>query len=201
MPDPSAASPAAIRNPHPRVLPLIVDRWSPRAFDGSEIGEEDLAVIFEAAGWAPSAYNYQPWRFLYARRGDAHWEQFLSLLVPFNAGWVKDAGVIVFFLSDTLSGVGDDLSPSHTHSFDTGAAWGLMALQATALGYHSHGMIGIDLERIRTELAVPDRWRIEAATAIGRIGDPASLPEALREREVPSLRKPVSEIAIAGAFR
>jgi len=83
------------RTAHPKVETLIVDRWSPRAFDGSEIPQEDLEVIFEAAGLAPSAYNYQPWTFLYATKGDANWELFLSQLIDFNKGWAQHASVLV----------------------------------------------------------------------------------------------------------
>lgn len=198
MTDPLIAS---TRHADPRVLPLIVERWSPRSFDRSEIPDADLHTIFEAAGWAPSAYNNQPWTFLYAKRGDANWERFLSILIPFNAGWVKDASALVYFVSDTMMGEGADAKPSHTGSFDTGAAWAQMALQASAMGYHTHGMIGLDLDHARTELHVPERYRIEAAAAIGRRGPVESLPDMLREREVPSTRKPVEQFAIAGSFR
>jgi nitroreductase len=189
------------RQASPRVHQLFVDRWSPRAFDESAITGEDLNLIFEAAGLAPSAFNYQPWQFLYARRDDAHWERFLSLLVPFNASWAKDAAVLVYIISDTLMAHGEEANPSHSHSFDAGAAWAQMALQATALGYHAHAMVGLDFDRARQELAVPDSFRIEAAVVIGRRDAPERLPEALREREFPSNRKPVAEIAFAGNFR
>lgn len=188
------------RKADPRVVPLFVERWSPRAFDQSEIPQEDLDVIFEAAGWAPSSFNYQPWRFLYARRGDANWDRFMSLLMPFNAAWAKDASVLVYILSDNNMVMGDKSSASHSHSFDAGAAWAQLALQATAMGYHTHGMAGVEFDRAREELGVPDDFRIEAATVIGRQASPDQLPEQLRAREVPSGRKPVSEIAIAGNF-
>lgn len=188
------------RNANPRILPLIVERWSPRAFAGSVIPQDDLDVILEAAALAPSAFNYQPWRFLYSHREDANWEQFLSLLVPFNASWAKEAGVLLFIVSDSVMQQGEASNPSHSHSFDAGAAWAQMALQATALGYHAHGMTGIDFDRIRTELAVPDSFRIEAAVAIGRRASPDVLPEGLREGEVPSGRKPLSDLAGAGSF-
>lgn len=188
------------RQAHPKIVPLIVERWSPRAFDESEIPQEDLDVMFEAAGFAPSAFNYQPWKFLYARRGDANWDRFVSLLIPFNASWAKDAGALVFIVSDTLLQQGDDAKPLHSHSFDAGAAWAQLALQATALGYHTHGMAGIDYDRAREELAIPDRYRLEAAVAIGRRDTPERLPEGLREREVPSGRKPIGEIAVSGNF-
>lgn len=184
-----------------RIHQLIADRWSPRSFDESAMPEADMDSILEAAGRAPSASNYQPWKFLYARRGDANWQRFLSLLIPFNAGWAKDASVLIFIVSDTLSRREGSEAPSYSHSFDAGAAWATMALQATALGYHAHAMIGLDMERARRELAIPDDYRLEAAVAIGRRGAPERLPETLRAREVPSGRKPVSDVAFAGNFQ
>lgn len=188
------------RTADPRVVPLIVDRWSPRAFDGSALPAEDLAVILEAAALAPSAYNYQPWRFLYAIHGDANWERFLGLLLPFNAGWAKDAGALLFVVSDTLMRQPDKANPNHSHSFDAGAAWAMLALQATAMGYHAHGMTGLDIANASAELGIPDDFRLEAAVAIGRKDSPERLPEALSAREVPSTRKPVEAFAVAGTF-
>lgn len=194
-----ATSPRTVARP---VEPLFLDRWSPRAFDSSAVPQQDLDTILDAARWAPSAFNYQPWRFLYAHRDDADWQRFLDVLAPFNQSWVKNAGVILFVLSDTLMAApgSDDYKPSHSHSFDAGAAWALLALQATRLGYHTHGMTGVDFDRARAELGVPDRFRIEAAVAIGRQGDKAILPEALQAREVPSDRKPIEQFAFAGNF-
>ncbi|KUR74327.1 nitroreductase family protein [Novosphingobium sp. FSW06-99] len=188
------------RTADPRVVPLFVERWSPRAFDGTPVAADDLQVIFEAAALAPSAFNYQPWRFLYAVSGDANWDLFVSLLMPFNASWARAAGALVIVISDRQMKLGGDPKANPNHSFDAGAAWALLALQATALGYHAHGMAGIDQDRIRTELAIPDDFHIEAAVAIGRKGDPESLPEALRAREVPSGRHPVARFTAAGAF-
>ena len=186
---------------HP-VHPLFLDRWSPRAFDGSDIPDQDLHTIFEAARWAPSAFNSQPWRFLYAKRGDANWERFLSLLIPWNQGWAHSASVLIYILSDTLPMVDKAGAPatSHSHSFDAGAAWACLALQATEMGYHAHGMSGIEFDRARASLEVPERFRIEAAAVIGRIGDPATLDEKTRAREMPSARKPLSEFVFAGSF-
>jgi nitroreductase len=189
------------RQAHPRVHQLFVDRWSPRSFDASEMPQEDLDVILEAATWAPSAFNYQPWRFLYARRGDANWARFLALLIPFNASWAKEASVLIFIASDMTMGEGEEAKPLHSHSFDAGAAWAQMALQATLLGYHAHGMTGIDFDKAREELEIPEGFRLEAAVTIGRRDAPERLPEGLREREVPSHRKPIGEIAFAGNFR
>ncbi|MFT4197349.1 MAG: nitroreductase family protein [Pseudoxanthomonas sp.] len=186
---------------HP-VEELFLQRWSPRAFDASSIPETDLQTLFDAARWAPSAFNYQPWRLLYATRDSADWQRFLDLLLPFNAGWAQHASALVFILSDTLivAPGASEAKPSHSHSFDTGAAWALLALQATRLGYHAHGMTGIDFERVRSELRVPERYRIEAAVAVGRRGDDAALPAALQAREHPSDRHPPERFAFAGAF-
>jgi nitroreductase len=179
---------------------MFLHRWSPRAFDGSTIPIEDLRTILDAGRWAPSSFNYQPWRFLYATRDDtANWNRFLDLLIPFNAVWAKEASVLLFIVSETTMGAPD--KPSHSHSFDAGAAWSAIALQAHLLGYHAHGMVGIDMDKTRTELGIPDGFRIEAAVAIGRMGDPANLPEKLQEREQPSDRKPLDELAYSGNFR
>lgn len=194
----SAAARAVTR----AVEPLFLDRWSPRAFDSSSIPQEDLDTIFDATRWAPSAFNYQPWRLLYATRDSADWSRFLGVLLPFNQSWVQNASALVYILSDTLIAApgSEEAKPSHSHSFDAGAAWALLALQATRLGYHSHAMTGIDFANAREELGVPERFRIEAAVAIGRIADKAILPEALQAREAPSGRKDIAEFVTAGNF-
>lgn len=185
------------------VDPLFLERWSPRAFDGSDIPDQDLSTIFEAARWAPSAFNSQPWRFLYAKRGDANWDRFLSLLIPWNQGWAHTASVLAYIVSDSLPVTDKKTGApagSRTHSFDTGAAWVSLALQATRMGYHAHGMSGIQFDLAPAELGLPDRYRLEAACVIGRIGDPAMLDEKLRAREAPSGRKPLSDFVFAGNF-
>ena len=184
----------------PRVLDLFVQRWSPRAFDESEISQEDLESILEAGGWAPSAFNIQPWTFLCARRGDENWERFLSLLVEFNQDWTKNASALVYIVSNRMQGRGEKKSPNHSHSFDAGAAWICAALQAGAMGYHAHGMTGIQFGKAEKELGIPDDHRLEAAFAIGRKAGKETLPESLQEGEGPSGRKPVSETIIAGNF-
>ena len=185
------------------VDPLFLERWSPRAFDGSDLPDSDLRTIFEAARWAPSAFNSQPWRFLYAKRGDADWARFVSLLIPWNQGWAVTASVLVYIVSDSLPFTDKETGApagSHTHSFDTGAAWVSLALQATRMGYHAHGMSGIQFDLARAELGLPGRYQLNAACAIGRIGDPAQLDEKQRAREFPSDRKGQSEFVHAGNF-
>jgi nitroreductase len=190
------------RADHP-IDPLFLERWSPRAFDGSDVPDADLATMFEAARWAPSAFNSQPWHFLYAKRGDADWEMFLSLLIPFNRSWAHTASVLVYIVSDSLPFTDrktGEPAPSTTHSFDAGAAWVSLALQATRMGYHAHGMSGIEYELARAELGLTDRYVLNAACVIGRIGDVAQLDEKLQAREHPSDRKPQSGFVHAGRF-
>ncbi|GAC1484044.1 MAG: nitroreductase family protein [Acetobacteraceae bacterium] len=183
--------------------PLFLERWSPRAFTGEPIAEAELMRIFEAARWAPSSYNSQPWRFVYARRDTPHWEPMLGLLNEFNRSWAKDAAAVVILASSsTMLPPGKDTPvPSYSHSFDAGSAWANMALQATKLGWYTHGMVGFDTGRAFAELGFAEGYRVEAAIAIGRKGDPAILPEGLRAREMPSGRNPMSASVFEGRFR
>lgn len=188
------------RQPAYPINPLFVQRWSPRAFDDSPLTHEELMMILEAARWAPSAYNVQPWRFLYALRGDAHWQQYLDLLDPFNAGWARHSGALVFLLSDTLMESSEGHRPLRSHSLDAGAAWMQLALQAQLNGFSTHAMGGIFHRDVHQQLNVPDRYQVEIGIAIGRQGETSRLPESLQEREQPSARKALSELAWAGTF-
>lgn len=182
--------------------PLFLERWSPRAFTDEIISEAELKALFEAARWAPSSYNSQPWRFIYARRGTAHWQTLLGLLNEFNQSWAKNAAALVVIVSKetmALPGKTEEV-PSYSHSFDAGAAWANLALQAVRLGWQAHGMVGFDRGRALSELKVPTGYRVEAAVAIGKPGDKAQLPEALQARETPSQRNPISATAFEGAF-
>lgn len=164
--------------------------------------QADLHTILEAARWAPSAYNIQPWRFIYAMRGDVNWDCFLGLLDPFNAAWARNASALVFIASNSMlmDPVTGATRPSPTHSFDAGAAWAQLALQATGLGYQAHAMAGLLFDEASRRLAVPNSYRVEIAVAVGREASPSVLPVALREREVPSSRLPLERIAFAGRF-
>jgi nitroreductase len=175
---------------HP-ILPLILERWSSRAYDRSApVDREELAVLFEAARWAPSSFNIQPWRFVFAVRGDAGWDAMLNLLIPFNQGWVGAAGALICICSevDVATKTPGERQPSYSHSFDAGAAWALLALQASSVGLVTHAMTGFDVERAKSILQLPANVRPEAMIAVGREGSRADLPEGLRERDVPSDR-------------
>lgn len=183
---------------------IFLDRWSPRAYEAQSMPDADLRTILEAARWAPSAFNIQPWRFLYSHRDDAHWETFLGVLDSFNQSWAGNASALIIVLSDTIAPGSEDgsrpPSPLRSHSFDAGASWAQLALQSTALGYQAHAMAGIDFEKPRTELSVPENFQVEIAIAIGKRAEPSNLPEGLRERELPSQRLGIDEIAFAGSF-
>ena len=180
----------------------FLERWSPRAYTGEAIPEATLKSLLEAARWAPSCYNAQPWRFIYARRDTPHWEKFLGFLNEFNQSWAKNASAIVIVISKSTSlpaGATEEV-PWPTHSFDTGAAWAYFALQATTLGWPAHGMAGIHKDKIRAELGLPENFVVEAAVAVGKQGDKSLLSDTLQQREAPSPRKPVSEWASEGVF-
>lgn len=181
----------------------FIERWSPRAFNPKPLAEAELLRLFEAARWAPSCLNSQPWRFVYALRDSADWALFVSLLNAGNQAWAQNASALVFVGSFTLMGMPGQppTMPSPTHSFDTGAAWQSLALQAQAQGLITHGMAGVDFGRAKTELGFPDTVKLEAAIAIGFPGKKEDLTEALQAREVPSQRNPVSSFAFAGRYR
>lgn len=182
---------------------LFLERWSPRAFTDEPITQDALMTILEAGRWAPSSYNSQPWRFLYALRGTPEFATFLDLLIPFNQSWAKAAAALLFIVSkSTMQPQGQDKPvPSHSHSFDAGAGWAQIALQAHLSGWATHGMTGVDFPRAFGVLNVPDGYRIEAAIAIGRQGDPSLLPEQMAAREKPSQREPLASVAMQGGFK
>ena len=179
------------------VDPQFPARWSPRAFSGEAIPDEVLMGMFEAARWAPSCFNAQPWRFLYATKDSAHWATFLNLLIPYNQVWAKQASVLGVVVSKTLlERPNVEPAPSHSHSYDAGAAWISLALQAAKAGWAAHGMIGFDIPRAYLELHVPEHHRVEAAFAIGK----PTTPDVLAAREIPSPRQPLSEMIFEGGF-
>src|SRR5436853_6225664 len=181
------------------IEPLILDRWSPRAMSGEEISNEELMRLFEAARWAPSSFNAQQWRALYARRGTEHWPTFLGLLVEGNKVWAQHAAVLVVFISRTTFEYNNE--ESITHSYDCGAAWENFALQGFSQGLVVHGMEGFDYDRAKTELKIPEEFQVEAMAAVGRPGPKELLPEKLQARETPNDRRKLSDSIFEGPFR
>jgi nitroreductase len=186
------------RRPEFPVDPRFINRWSPRAMSGEELSESELMTLFEAAKWAPSSSNAQPWRFIYARRNTPAWQPIFDLMVENNQAWAKNAAVLLVVVSRKNFENG---RPSRTHSYDTGSAWMSLALQGNAKGLVVHGMAGFDYDKARTALDVPDDYDVEAMAAIGKPGNKEDLPPKLQEREFPSPRKSVNEIAFEGRFR
>ena len=185
------------------VDPQFVARWSPRAFTSEPIPDDVLHALFEAARWAPSAFNSQPWVFVYARRDTPAWTPLFEALIPYNQAWVKLASALMYVASDKFRRAeGREPSPHPTHSFDAGAAWGYLALQAHKLGWAAHGMAGFEREAAHAATGLPEAdFRIEAAIAVGRPTDAAVLDEPYRSREAPSQRKPVGAFAFEGRYR
>jgi len=180
------------------VHPQFPGRWSPRAFDGRALEASTVLTLLEAARWAPSCFNAQPWRFAYALRDGAGWDALLATLVDANQAWARRAGALVAVISRSRYERNDQ--PAPTHAFDAGAAWMSLALQAAHLGLASHGMQGFDQAAARRLLKVPEVYEIPAIIAIGAPGQLEDLPEAYREREQPSDRKALDQIAFAGDF-
>lgn len=180
------------------VEPLFLARWSPRAMSGESISDTDMRRLFEAARWAPSTYNEQEWRFLYARRDTPHWPTFFDLLVEANRQWCQRAALLVVILAHkvfTRNG-----KPNPVHLFDSGCAFENLALQGTAMGLVVHAMQGFDYQKAHAVLQVPDDYAVVAMVAVGRPGDSSDLPQELQQREHPSDRKPIEKIICEGTF-
>jgi nitroreductase len=180
------------------INPLIQNRWSPRSMTGEELDEDTIMSLFEAGRWAPSSYNNQPWRFIYAKRNSVHWDKLFNLLVEPNKVWTKDAALLVVVVSRKNF---EYKKYSITHQYDAGAAWENLALEASSRGLVAHGMQGFDYEKARTDLEIPDNFDVMAMIAIGKKGPKENLPQQLQEREYPSDRKPLAEIVMEGGFK
>ena len=191
-----------MQKPAPTNFPvhnLIRERWSPRAFAGKSVEPAVLASLFEAARWAPSSSNEQPWAYLVATKDDAeNFAKTLSVLVEFNAAWAKDAPVLVIAVSRLNFQNGQ---PNRNAFYDTGAATAMLSVEATARGLAVHQMAGFDHAKAKQVFEIPADCEPIAAIAIGYPGDPSALPEKLRDREVaPRTRKPLTEFVMSGRW-
>jgi nitroreductase len=182
------------------IHPLLSGRWSPRAYSDRAIDHAQVITILEAARWAPSAYNVQPWRFLVFERAQdaAAFERAFQTLVPFNQSWNANAQVLIAVLADTLGPKG---TPNPSASFDAGAASLALLLQAHAQGLAAHAMGGFDAARLREGFGIPERYSALSVISIAHHGDARALPDQLAERErAPRERRPIEEIAHFGAW-
>lgn len=191
------------QNPAPTAVPildLMTYRWSPRAFDPRAVEPEKLRGLFEAARWAASSYNAQPWFFLVATKDDpGNFQRVLDCFVEFNQGWAKHAPVVALSVARLKF---EHNGQPNRHAFhDVGQAAANLALEAVALGLQIHQMAGINPEKARATFAIPEGFEAVAGIALGYPGDPASLPDPLRERELaPRTRKPASSFVFTGSW-
>ena len=190
--------PLAHRVPEHPIEAIFPRRWSPRAMTGAPISPAERESLLEAARWAPSTFNEQEWRFLYAHREGVHWPRFLGLLAEANQVWCERAGLLFVLASHKVFERNNKPNPVHT--LDAGAAMQNLLLEGSALGLVAHAMAGFDRERARAELRIPADYAVEAMIAVGRPGDPAKLPADLREREIPTGRKSIDEFSCEGPF-
>lgn len=190
---------AAARKPNYPISSHILNRWSPRAMTGESLDDDELFALFEAARWAPSSGNGQPWRFIVARRQDEEkFAKMFDILVEGNQAWCDKAAALVIIVSDTMSGWKGAFEP--THAFCTGMAWENLAIEAAHRGLVVHGMAGFDRDRAKSEFGAPDDHEVMAMCAIGKRAPVESLPEKYQEREVPSDRMALSELVFDGRF-
>lgn len=192
-----------MENPAPNEHPiheLIQRRWSPRAFADRAVDKATLLSLLEAARWAPSSYNEQPWSFLVATRDQPdEFQRLLSCLVEFNAGWAQHAPVLM--LSVASLQFQRNAKPNRHALHDVGLAAENLVLQCTAMGLVAHQMAGFDADKARELYQIPETHEPVAAIALGYPGEPASLPDPLRERELePRTRKALDEFVFTGRW-
>ncbi len=180
------------------IIDVILNRWSPLAFDPAPLSVGQIASLFEAARWAASSYNEQPWCYIYAGKQDAGRDKLESLLVEGNA-WAKNAGLLILsFAKKTFANNGQ---PNRHSLHDTGAASALMTLQATSMGLISHQMAGFSVDTANAVLGVPDDFEPGSMIAIGYAADPASLsPDLLERQQAERTRNPQSSFVLRGKW-
>lgn len=194
------SAPEKIATTSAPVHDLIGRRWSPRAFENRPVEPEKLRSLFEAARWAASSYNGQPWYFIVGTKDNPeNFQKVLDCFVEFNQGWAKSAPVIALSVAGLKF---QHNGEPNRHAFhDVGQAAANMATQATALGLSIHQMAGIDPENARRIFSIPEGFEAVAGIAIGYAGSPDSLPGQLKERELlPRERKPLDSFVFAGKW-
>jgi len=176
---------------------FIAERWSPRAFSDKPVAPDVLQSLFEAARWAPSSSNEQPWAYIVATKDDPeNFAKLVSVLVPFNVTWARHAPVLALAVAE-LS-FAKNGTPNRNAQYDVGAASAWLTVEATTRGLFVHQMAGYDHDKAREVFGIPAGWEPIAAMAIGYPDDPDSLPQPLRDREVaPRTRKPISAFVMS----
>ena len=177
------------------MLPVLAHRWSPRAFKQTPVPAHDLKIILEAARWAASSGNSQPWRFLVGVQGSETHDKIFKTLVGRNQAWADKPSVLILGFAEARNSKGD---PDAYALYDLGQAAVSLILQATALGLATHSMAGFDHDAARKAFNLGDEYTLGAVIAIGYQDDPSAIAnEQLLQREIaPRERKPLSEIAL-----
>lgn len=186
------------RNPSAEIDSMFIDRWSPRAFKPLPLGQDQINSLFEAARWAPSCFNDQPWLFVYASE-EKDRERFLTALAEGNQVWAKNASLIIFLLFRKNFSHNDQ---ENRHApFDAGAAWMSLALQARKLGLYAHAMAGFSRQKAYELIQAPEsQYDIIAAIAVGCRTQPEILPDTIAAKEIPSDRKKIEEVMREGKY-
>lgn len=175
------------------ILPEIQKRWSPRAFSPEKVPLEDILAVLEAARYAPSCYNEQPWRFIVARE-DSELEKMGDVLASSNYVWAVNAPVLIMVTAKRLFKLNGE--ENYWHMFDTGTAWGYLSLEAQKRGYETHAMGGFNQDKAREVYNIPDDIDIICVVAMGKYGDKAGLPDKLQQAEAPSPRREIADILL-----
>lgn len=196
---------AVLRKPAETSVPIhdiISNRWSPRSFDRRPVEPETLKTLFEAARWAASSYNAQPWYYIVATKDDpANYKKVLDCFVEFNQGWAKNAPALALSIAQLNFAMADNKAPNRHAFHDVGQASANLALQANALGLEVHQMAGILPEKAREIFDIPAGYEAVAGIAIGYPGDPATLPDGMRQRELDKRsRKPLDSFVFTGKW-
>ncbi len=179
---------------------LIRQRWSPRAFSDRSVEKEKLLSLFEAARWAPSSFNEQPWSFLIATKDQPEqFQKLLSCLVEGNQVWAKEAPVLMFSIAKLFFAKNN--KPNRHAYHDVGLAVENLVLEATDLGLIVHQMAGFDVDKTRKEFQIPEGYDPVAAIALGYEGDPQQLPEKLQEKETePRIRQSIQDFVYSERY-
>lgn len=179
------------------VLPILHQRWSPRSFADRDVAPADLAKVFEAARWAASSYNEQPWRYLVGTRGSEAYTKIFNSLGEFNQAWAKTAPVLILGAARTQ--FSHNNGPNRVALYDLGAASSYLTLQAAALGLATHQMAGFDPEAARKAFEIPEIYEIGAVIALGYQGEPAALPneQFVKQEVAPRARKPLAHFVFS----
>lgn len=196
---------ALLRDPDlqdPRLADVLQERWSPRAFDPShELPTDQLHLLLEAARWAPSSGNSQPWSFIVGLRGSATFDAVVEHLSRGNTAWAPNASALIVAIAQLESGPDHELPWAGYSQYDLGQAAAHLSVQAHALGLHAHQFAGFDHDAVAAHFGVPAHWKVTTGIAVGQLGDPGSLEEGARAKELaPRTRRPLGEFVFTGAW-